>query len=633
MALTDFTNLDFDQIKTSIKSYLRSNSNFTDYDFEGSNLSILIDTLAYNTYIASYNANMVSNEVFLDSATLRENVVALARNIGYVPRSRTSARATISFFVDTTGDTPVSLTLKKGVVATTGLFGDKSASFSIMNDVTVPVLNNIATFENLDIHEGDYVTTNFTVSSATKNQRFILDNPNIDTNTIRVTVRDNITSSAQSKFVKETNILNVDSNSRVFYLQEIEDQRYELIFGDGYFGKKLEEGNYIEVSYIITNGIEGNGFSSFRFSGRIINDKNSSVTSGISLVTTNTPSQGGSEIESITSIKNFAPRFYASQNRAVTASDYESIIPKIYSEAETVSTFGGESLNPPKYGKVYVGIKPTYGNFVPDSIKENIKIELRKYSVAGIIPEIIDIKYLFIQASSNVYYNGNKSSDPDALLTLINNNIEKYSSSGEFDKYGSRFKYSKFQSIIDNSHPAITSNITTLVMRRDSRIAIDQAANYEICFGNQIHIKNPNGFNIKSSGFYSDLFSNPVFFTDIPDSDGLTGRIVLFGLVSETEPNIYNSNVGTIDYVKGEILLDSIVITGSLKRSGGVPILQISAIPESNDIIGLQDLYLKLDSSELDIRLIEDVIESGSDNSGSVFTSSSSYSNGDLIIK
>jgi hypothetical protein len=633
MALTDFTSLDFDQIKTSIKAYLRSNSDFTDFDFEGSNLSVLIDTLAYNTYIASYNANMVSNEVFLDSATLRENVVALARNIGYVPRSRTSARATISFFVDTTGDTPLTVTLKKGVVATTGLFGDRSSVFSIASDVTVPVSNGIATFDNLDIYEGDYLTTNFTVSSLIKNQRFILEDPNIDTSTIRVVVRDSITSSAASKFVKETNILNVDSSSRVFYIQEVEDQRYELIFGDGYFGKKLEEGNYIQVSYIIGNGKEGNGFSSFKFSGRLVNDKGSSVTSGISLITTNNPSQGGEEVESISSIKNFAPRFYASQNRAVTASDYETIIPKIYSEAQTVSTFGGESLDPPQYGKVYIGIKPFYGNFVPDSIKQNIKLDLRNYSVAGIIPEIVDIKYLFIQATLNVYYNGNKVQDPETLSDLVINNIEKYSESTEFNKYGSRFKYSKFQSIIDNSHPAITSNITTLTMRRDSRIALDQTADYEICFGNRIHVKNQEGYNIKSSGFYTDLFSNPVFLTDVPDSDGLTGTIILFSLVSETEPNVISSDVGTIDYIKGEINLNPITITGSLKQSGGVPILQISAIPESNDIVGLQDLYLQLDSSELDISLVEDVIESGSDTSGSIFAPSSSYSNGDLIIR
>ena len=378
MALVNFTNLDFDQIRTSIRDYLRSNSNFTDYDFEGSNLSTLIDVLAYNTYISSYNANMISNEIFIDGATLRENVVSLARNIGYLPRSRTAAKASISFFVDTTNfiPEPITLTLKKGVVCTSSnTFGSESYSFVLPSDVTVPVVNGIALFEDIQIYEGTFLTTNFIVESENPAppQRYILDNASIDTSLISVSVKDTQSSTTSRKFAFSNSLLAVTSSSRVFFLQEVEDQRCELIFGDGVFGEKLQPLNYIEVSYIITNGENGNGVSSFIFNGRILDNNNRTITSGISQVTTNISSQGGKEIESIESIKKYAPRFYAAQNRAVTASDYETLIPKIYPETQSVSVFGGEDLDPPQYGKVFITIKPFYGPFVPNSIKDNLK--------------------------------------------------------------------------------------------------------------------------------------------------------------------------------------------------------------------------------------------------------------------
>ena len=316
MALVNFTNLDFDQIKTSIKDYLRSNSNFTDYDFDGSNLSVLIDVLAYNTYISSYNANMISNEVFIDGATLRENVVSLAKTIGYVPRSRKSSRANISFFVDTTGfsTNPLTLTLKRGTICTSSTsFGNTSYTFSIPNDITVPVVNGIAFFDSIDVYEGTFLTSNFTVNSLnpTPPQRYILDNANIDTSSIQVSVRNSQNSTISRKFLPSDSIFEVTSTSRVFFIQEIEDQRYELIFGDGIFGEKLENLNYIEASYIITNGEDGNGVSSFIFNGRILDNNGVVVTNGVSLITTNIDSEGGKEIESVQSIKNYAPRIYA----------------------------------------------------------------------------------------------------------------------------------------------------------------------------------------------------------------------------------------------------------------------------------------------------------------------------------
>jgi len=631
MALVNFTNLDFDQIKTTIKNYLRSNSNFTDYDFEGSNLSVIIDTLAYNTYIASYNASMVSNEVFIDSATLRENVVSLARNIGYVPRSRKSSRAVISFFVDTTAFdvVPVSITLRKGLVCTTSTFGNENYTFSILDDITVPVVNGIATFDSIEIYEGTYAKTSFTVDSLNPNQRYLLDNPNIDTSTLRVSVTDE--NQQLRKYINSSNILQVDSQSKVFFIQEVADQRYELIFGDGVIGKKLENGNIIEASYLVTNGLDGNGVNTFNFSGRLIDSRGRSITSGISLITTELTSQGGSEIESVSSIKNFAPRLYSAQNRAVTASDYESIVSKIYPEADSVNVFGGEDLSPPQYGKVFITIKPTFGSFVSNTIKDNIKSELKQYSVAGILPEILDAKILYIEPDSSVYYNENLASSSNIVKTKISENIFKFSESKEINKYGARFKYSRYQSIIDNSDQSVTSNITRILMRRDLKASLNQLADYEICFGNSFYVKDMDGFNIKSSGFNISGVQQTVYISDIPNSDLKTGNIRLFYLNSDTEFTTVSENVGTIDYEKGEINISPIVFTSAVKSSGGTPIIEISAIPKSNDIIGLQDIYLQLDNSKVTINMISDSIESGSDSSGSNYIFSSSYFNGDLV--
>ena len=634
MALVNFTNLDFDQIKSSIREYLRANSNFTDYDFEGSNLSVIIDTLAYNTYISSYNANMISNEVFIDGATLRENVVSLARNIGYVPHSRSASRANITFFIDTTVFTtnPLTLTLKSGVVATTSTsFGNQNFSFIIPQDITVPVVNGIALFENVDIYEGTFIVNNFEVDANNPNQKFILENANIDIDSINVFVRDTQLSTVKNSFKLSKNLFDITSESRVFFIQEIEDQRYELIFGDGIFGKKLNNLNYIEVSYNITNGESANGVSSFNFNGRIVDNNNRVITTGISLITTNSSSQNGREIESVESIRKYAPRKYSSQNRAVTATDYETIIPTIYSEAESISVFGGEDLNPPKYGRVFISIKPINGPFVSNQVKDNIKSSLRRYSVAGIVPEIIDLKYLYLETDTTAYYNSNSTFDANSIKDVILSNIRNYTNSKELNKYGARFKYSKYLKIIDDSNNAVTSNITKIIMRRDLGVILNTFADYEICYGNQFHIKTQSGYNIKSSGFNIAGINETLYLTDIPNSNGLTGNIFFFKLQSSTQPVIVKRNVGIIDYVKGEIKLYPVNIISTLKSSFSQPIIQISVIPKSNDVIGLQDLYLQLDINNITLNMLSDEISSGSDISGSSYKFTSSYTNGDLV--
>ena len=639
MPLVNFANLDFEQVKTSLKEYLKSNSDFTDYDFEGSNLSSILDVLAYNTYITSYNANMVANEVFIDSSTLRENVVALARNIGYVPKSRKSALATVSFEVDTTdiSPTPATITLKKGVVAaTSGNFASQSFIFSILEDVTVPVFNGIASFNDLTIHEGVLLESNFTRTIRNVNQKYILPNSGIDTDLIRVTVKNNEFSTASTKYSLQDSLFEINSESKVYYLQEISDERYELIFGDGVFGKALEEGSYVTANYIVSNGDAANGISSFDFSGRLTYTRNGveyNVTSGVSLLTTGVIASGGQNIETIESIKKFAPRIYATQNRALTSNDYETIIPaKIYPETESISVFGGEELVPPQYGKVFISIKPTFGDYLPNLIKENIKMRLKKYSVAGIVPEILDLKYLYLESNSKIYYNTNLANNSELVSTLVQNNVTKYSESTELNKYGARFKYSKFLKVIDDSHESVTSNITTIQMRRDLRVTLNALVEYQIGFGNAFYIKRMSGYNIKTSAFRVDGIGTDVYISDIPNSNRETGELFLFSVpsINSSSPTIVRRNVGTIDYKRGILTLNPInVLSGKTKT--GQTIIEISGSPVSNDVVGLQDLYLQLDITNSIFETVTDEISSGVDPSASNYIVSSSYANGVLV--
>ena len=632
MPLVNFSNVDFDQIKFSIQNYLKANSNFTDYDFEGSNLSTIIDTLAYNTYIASYNANMATNEVFIDSATLRENVVSLARNIGYVPRSRKSAKANISFNVNASNTSASSLTLKAGLVALSDQrFGTETYSFCIPDDITVPVRSDgLAQFYDIDIYEGTHITQTFTKSSRNPYQRFILTNGGIDTSLLRVKVFNNDTSTVSRKFNEFDSLISLDSESRIFFLQETDNERYELLFGDGTFGVALQENEYISVDYILCNGSSGNNIGQFSYSGTLVNNNGDTVTAGVSVVSTNQSTIGGKEIESIDSIKKYAPRIYASQNRAVTASDYEALLPKIYPETESVSAYGGEELSPPSFGRVFISVKPYNGVYLSSSIKQNIKNELRKYAVAGITAEIVDLKYLYVETNSTVYYNSNLASNAPAVKTVVSNNLTHYSNSSELNKFGARFKYSKFLNVIDNSEASITSNITTVNMRRDLRVTLNQFTEYELCYGNRFHIRSEDGYNIKSSGFKVSGISDIVYFGDLPNENLTTGTIFLFKLNSPTQPVIVKRGIGTIDYVKGEIMLNPLKIISTNVFRNDLSLIEISTNPYSNDVIGLQDLFLQLDPNNLTINMVSDEISSGNDVSGSNYTVTSSYSSTSL---
>ena len=639
MSLVNFTNLDFEDVKTTLKEYLKSNSNFTDYDFEGSNLSTILDVLAYNTYITSYNANMVANEVFIDTATLRENVVALARNVGYTPRSRKAAISAISFFVDASNITPkpASITLRKGTVAaSTGVFGGSSGAFCILDDITVPVINGIAAFNEIPIYEGTVIEKNFTFSARNPQQKFILPNVGIDTDLIRVGVKNNEFSTATVKYSLQDNLFYVGSDSKVYFLQEVSDERYEVFFGDGVFGKKLDDQNYITVTYLVTNGDAGNGFSQFSFNGRLTYVRDGSeytVTSGISLITPEYSSRGGSAIEEVESVRKYAPKIYSTQNRAVTADDYETLIPaKIYPDTESISVFGGEELIPPQYGKVFISIKPRFGDFLPNLIKDNIKLKLKKYAVAGVVPEILDLKYLYLEVSSRVYYNTNLAPSAAEVSTIVSNNAAKYADSTELNKYGARFKYSKFLKIIDDSHDSVTSNITVVKMRRDLRVVPNTIAEYQIGFGNQFYISSMTGYNIKTSSFRVSGISENVYIGDIPNSNRQTGTLFFFTVpnIGSQSPVVIRSNVGTIDYVNGIITINAINIIAAMQKDSQ-EIIEIQATPLSNDVVGLQDLYLQLDTSNSTFEMVSDEIASGLDPSASNYIVSSSYAEGNLV--
>jgi len=649
MPFTKFSNLDFDQIKTSIKDYLRANSTFTDFDFEGSNFSVLIDTLAYNTYITAFNSNMIVNESFLDSATVRENVVSLARNIGYVPYSRNAASAIVSFSVSVDPDqilqdgTPVytsTVTLQSGLVCT-GLVKGSSYVFSIPENITVPVVNGTATFSNITIREGTFLNKKFTVDTSL-DQKFILDNPFIDTSTIRVYVKGLSDSGLGSLYSLVDNIFNVNSSSEIFLIQEVQDEKYQLLFGDGVFGKKLESSSIITTNYIVTSGKTGNGADSFSFAGSFkdADDRNIIPTNTIT-VTTNQSAQNGSDIETIDSIRYFAPRLYSSQYRAVTPSDYETIIKsKIYGNAESVSVVGGEELSPPEYGSVLISIKPKNGTFVSDFDKEQILSKLKQYSVSGIKPKIIDLKILYVEIESYVYYNYSQVGSVSDLKTRVTSSLNKYSQSVDLNKFGGRFKYSKLLQVIDNTDTAVTSNITKVRIRRDLKALINRPAQYEICFGNQFHI-NSYGYNIKSTGFKVLNESETVYLTDTPNADGVTGIISVVKPITQTSaespsetslaPFIVVQSAGVVNYKSGEITLNTITITGTDLDND---LIEIQSYPESNDVVGLKDLYVSFNVSKSEINMVKDTISSGEDISGVVFTKTSyrsSYSNGKLM--
>jgi len=622
MALQQFTNLNFEDIKTSIKDYLRQNSNFSDMDFEGSNLSVIVNLLAYNSYTTAYNTNAVVNETFIDSATLRENVVSLARNIGYVPRSRRAARMQVDYDITGITSTTETITFEPGLIGN-GAVSNVNFLFSIPEKITGSAVDGTAS-GTMEIFQGQYLESKYVVNDSLPNQRYILPNNGVDTSTIRVNVKENNSSTTTTEYKLVDNIIGVTSTSNIYLIQETTDEKYEILFGDGIFGHKLTNGNVIEISYIKTEGSKGNGVARLSFAGTVTNENLASETEIDATLTPQFPSQNGDEIEDVRSVRYYAPRLYSSQHRAVTASDYEAIVPSVYPNIESISAFGGEELNPPKYGRVYIAAKPKNGSFLSEFTKKQILSSLKNYSVAGIVPEIIDLKFLYVEIDSHIYYNSNFVGDPENLRSDVISALSAFASGTELNKFGGRFKYSKVLSLIDRVSESITSNITTIRIRRNLVAQLNVFSQYEICFDNTFH-RNEASYNIKSTGFNVSGASGTVYFSDQHIAGTDKGNLFLFQIDGDSTVKVISTTFGSVDYKKGEVIIDTVNIIGTVLPDN---IIEIQAIPQSNDVLARKELYLQFDVSNSNFFMREDPISTGANTSGTRYDPQSSYSNG-----
>jgi hypothetical protein len=587
MPYTQVANLDFEDIKIALKDYLRANSDFTDYDFEGSALSTLIDTLAYNTYYTAFNANMVVNELFIDSATLRDNVVAIAKQLGYRPKSATSPTAYVSFNVtygNPTTDTELLLKKGTGFIAS---YDNNIYQYVVLDDVTAQVSNGVATFEDVEVREGTQLVNTYTVNTALKSQRFILDNENIDTNTIRVRVFPT-GGSLNEPWLVADNIIGINGTSKVFFLEEIEDSRYELLFGDGVLGKALENGARVEVSYLTTAGPESNGVRTFVFSGVLENPQGVSPNSFDVSITSTVASAGGEEIESTEKIRYTAPKAYGTQDRAVTADDYSAIIRRIYPATSDIIIFGGEEQDPPQYGKVFIVLKPKDAAYLTSLTKSNIVAELQKYSVASIEPEIIDPSILYVELESKIYYDGGATDQtPAQIRDKVIGGVQSYLDVSDIEKFNGKFRHSKMVGVIDDADRAINSNLTEVTLRKDFYPQLNSTFYYEICYQNTFD-KDCDGPVLATTGFRVTEYPN--FDVYLEDRDG---KIVLYRLDTATgEKVVLDKEVGDIDYEKGELkMYDLTIIKGTYFDNR----ISVRVKPLSNDIKALREVYLDVD--------------------------------------
>jgi len=561
MSYTQVNNLDFDQIRISLIEYLRSHSDFTDYDFEGSALSTLVDLLAYNTYYTAFNTNMVVNELFLSSATIR------------------------------TGTAPNTIFLRKGTGFNT-IFDENLYQYVVVEAQEAAVNSNTAAFRNVPVYEGGIITNSFIVNTALKSQRFIIDNPNADISTVRVKVYPNQNSTQFTEYEYSDNILNVNRNSTVFYIEEIEDERYEIFFGDGILGRKLESNEFVEISYLITNGPLTNGARTFTFAGVLEDINGNSVypTQVTVLNSTNTPSDGGEGIESITNIKFNAPKYFGTQDRAVTASDYAAIISgrNIYPAVADIITYGGEEERNPEYGKVKIVIKPKNSAFLSSTTKQEIIRKLKPYMVGSVIPEILDPSILYVEMNSKIYFDRSKTTQkPEEIRSKIISALEEYIAQSDTEKFNGKFRYSKFISVIDDADRSINSNQTSILMRKDFFPSLNSKFYYELCYQNKFD-STCDGPVVMSTGFTTSDYPNfTVYFED------RAGKIVLYRLDSLTgDKIILNDSLGDVDYEKGEIMIyDLTIIKGSFDDNR----IEVRVKPFSNDLNAIRNVYLDID--------------------------------------
>jgi len=591
MPYTQLNNLDFNNIKNALKDYMRAQSDFTDYDFEGSALSQLIDVLAYNTYYTAFNTNMVVNELFLDSATLRDNVVALAKQLGYSPKSVTSPTAKLDFDITFTGGSiPASVIFKAGTGFVTN-YDNTLYRYVLKEDAKVEVANAVASFSE-EFFEGSLVTTRTEVNSVLKSQRFKIQNPAADLSTLVIKVYQSPTSSAFQEYKRADSILDIGSDDEVYFISEIEDEQYEIFFGDGVLGKKLADGETIEMSYVVTSGPSSNGAKSFTFNGRIQDENLVPITVPFTVsIGSVVKSSGGADIESIDKIKYNAPKFYASQNRAVTANDFKAIVRNIYPSISDIIVFGGEDQVPPAYGKVFIAIKPTEANTLSSFTKSDLTEQLKKYTVASIKPEFVDPSILYIEMTSKIYFDGTKTNLlPAQVAAEVSTSIQEYLKTSQTEKFNGKFRYSKFIGVIDTANRAINSNDTDITLRKDFYAQINSSSYYEICYQNEF-LKDCDDPVVSSTGM--TVFEYPTYTSYLEDRNG---KIVLYRLDSLTgEKILLNDSVGDIDYVNGEIkLYDFTILKGSFSDNR----IELRVKPANKDIEVKREVYLDVDISK-----------------------------------
>jgi|TARA_B100001741_G_scaffold112289_2_gene92255 hypothetical protein len=592
MPYTQLNNLDFNEIKTALKDYMRAQTDFTDYDFEGSALSQLLDVLAYNTYYTAFNANMVVNEMFLDSATLRDNVVALAKQLGYTPKSITAPKAEVSFNLTFTSTAPASVTIKAGTGFVTN-YDSSLYRYILKNDVKVEVSNKIASFTDIPVYEGASVVTRTSFDTSLKSQRFKIENPSADLNTLVVNVYQSVGSSVFQEYKRADSVLDIGSDDNVYFISEIEDEQYEIFFGDNILGNRPDNGEIVEISYISTNGPSSNGAKSFTFNGRIEDENNVAITVpfNVSTVTTVSKSSGGADIESIEKIKYNAPKFYGSQNRAVTSNDYSAIVRNLYPSISDIIVFGGEDQVPPEYGKVFISVKPNEAASLSALTKSDLTQQLRQYTVASVKPQFIDPSILYVELDSKIYFDGTKTNKlPTEVASTAATGIVEYLKTSETEKFNGKFRYSKFIGVIDGSDHSINSNNTTVTLRKDFYAQINASSYYEVCYQNPF-LKDCDNPVLSSTGM--TVFEYPNYTTYLEDRDG---KIVLYRLDSLTgEKILLNDSIGDIDYMHGEVKLYNFTI---LKGSFSDNRVELRVKPANKDIEVKREVYLDVDISK-----------------------------------
>ena len=614
----EISELDFDGIKSNLKTFLSQQNEFTDYDFEGSGMSVLLDVLAYNTHYLGYNANMLANEMYLDSADLRSSVVSLAKQVGYTPTSCTSSTATIDVLVNNASG--ASLTMSRGTKFTTTVDG-QSYSFVNNADVSITPTDGVYKFSNLVVYEGSYLNYKYTVSTSDIDQRFIIPNDSVDTTTLTVKIQESSSDATTNTYTLASGITGLDSTSKVYFLQEVEGGRFEVYFGDGVLGKAVADGNIVILDYINTNRDAPNGATSFTLSGTVGGFSSATVT-------TISNASGGTGLESIASIKYNAPRDYSAQDRAVTAEDYKTLVKGLYANAQAVQVYGGEDAATPDYGKVYISIKAKSGSNLTVATKESLVQSLKSYAVASVTPVIIDPETTFITLVVDFKYDSGKTTkDVTTLQTNVLTKIASYNND-TLEDFAGMFRYSKLIEAVNDADTSILSNITTVKMYKYFTPTLNSGLKYTLNYNNALY--NPHsGHNssmggiISSSGFKvnNDSSVNEHFL----DDDG-AGNLRLYYLSGTTR--VYtDTSYGTVNYTTGEVVLTSAHITSISNVDGATSTqVRVFAIPSSNDIVPVRNQVLSIDTSNSTITGEVDGIVSGSSQAGTTYTTSSSYS-------